>query len=54
MIKKVYEVDPLDDPNCHQVMQIISCTDQENVIYKILNHLGLLGKDYDSGENPEQ
>jgi hypothetical protein len=54
MIKKVYEVDPLECPNCHQAMRIISCIDQGNIIYKILTHLGLLGKDYGSGENPEQ
>ena len=54
MIKKVFEVDPLECPNCHQAMRIISCIDQGNVIYKILAHLGLLGKDYGSGENPEQ
>jgi hypothetical protein len=51
MIKKVFEVDPLECPNCHQAMRIISCIDQGNVIYKILYHLGLLGKDYVSGEN---
>lgn len=54
MIKKVFEIDPLECPNCHQAMRIISCIDQGNVIYKILAHLGLLGKDYGSGENPEQ
>jgi hypothetical protein len=54
MIKKVFEVDPLECPNYYQAMRIISCIDQGNIIYKILNHLGLLGKDYGSGENPEQ
>jgi hypothetical protein len=45
MIKRVYEVDPLTCPECGGEMYIVSFIDNEDVIYKILRHLDLLGKD---------
>ena len=54
MIKKIYEVDPLECPKCQNEMRIIACIDQSDVIYKILSHLFLLGQDYDSGEDEDK
>ncbi len=42
-IKKIWELDPLECPNCHAEMKIISFITkaQDDVIRKILEHLGL-------------
>jgi hypothetical protein len=54
MIKKVYEINPLECPNCHMEMEIISRIDGSYLIYKILKHLNLLGKDFGSDDEAEQ
>jgi len=41
LIQKIYEVDPLTCPKCHGSMKIIAFIEQEEVIKKILKHLGL-------------
>ena len=41
LIQKIYEVDPLTRPKCHGRMRIISFIEDEEVIKKILKHLGL-------------
>ena len=41
LIKKIYEVDPLRCPKCQGVMRIISFIDDQEVVKKILKHLGL-------------
>ncbi|MBW1802290.1 MAG: hypothetical protein JRJ85_16365 [Deltaproteobacteria bacterium] len=41
MIQKIYEVDPLTCPNCFSQMRVISVIEDEDVIKKILKHLGL-------------
>ena len=41
MIQKIYEVDPLTCPKCSGKMQIISVIEDEEIIKKILKHLGL-------------
>ena len=38
---KIYEVDPLTCPKCQNQMKIISVIENEEVIKKILKHLGL-------------
>lgn len=40
-IKKIYEVDPLCCPKCGGEMRIISFINEDEVIEKILDHLGL-------------
>ena len=40
LIQKIYEVDPLTCPKCQGKMKIISLIDDEEVIEKILKHLG--------------
>jgi hypothetical protein len=47
LIQKIYEVDPLTCPKCQGVMRIISIIEDQEVIDKILSHLGLNQK------NPE-
>ncbi len=44
-IKKIYEVDPLTCPKCQGKMYFVSFIEDSSVIYKILKHLDLLGKD---------
>lgn len=44
-IKKVFETDPLLCPSCGGTMRIVSFIEEEAVIYRILRHLGLLGRD---------
>jgi hypothetical protein len=39
--KKIYEVDPLTCPKCSGEMKVISVIEDEEVIKKILKHLGL-------------
>ena len=41
LIQKIYEVDPLTCPKCSGVMKVISVIENEDVIKKILKHLGL-------------
>jgi hypothetical protein len=41
LIQKIYEVDPLTCPKCQGRMKIISFIEDEEVIKKILKHLGL-------------
>jgi len=41
LIQKIYEVDPLTCPKCHGPMGIIAFIEAEDVIEKILKHLGL-------------
>jgi hypothetical protein len=41
LIQKIYEVDPLTCPKCQNQMKIISVIENEDVIKKILKHLGL-------------
>jgi len=41
LIKKIWEVDPLECPNCGGEMKIIALIDEREVIEKILRHLGL-------------
>ena len=41
LIHKIYNVDPLLCPMCKGVMKIISFIEDNNVIEKILRHLGL-------------
>ncbi len=40
-IKKIWEVDPLECPNCGGEMKIISFITEASVIRQILQHLGL-------------
>lgn len=42
LIAKVYEVNPLVCPRCGSEMKVVAVIDQEDAIYKILRHLGLL------------
>jgi len=41
LIQKIYEVDPLTCPKCQGRMKIISFIEDEELIEKILKHLGL-------------
>ncbi len=41
LIQKIYEVDPLTCPKCHRPMRVIAVIEDQDVIKKILNHLGL-------------
>ena len=41
LIKKVWEVDPLICPHCGAEMKLIALVDDDEVIEKILRHLGL-------------
>ena len=41
LIQKIYEVDPLTCPKCSGTMKIISFIEREEIIKKILKHLGL-------------
>ena len=41
LIQKIYEVNPLTCPKCSGKMEIISMIEDEEVIKKILKHLGL-------------
>jgi len=41
LIQKIYEIDPLTCPKCSSQMRVISVIDDEDVIKKILKHLGL-------------
>ena len=48
LIRKVYEVDPLLCPECGGVMKIIAFIEDQDVIFRILSHLGMLEKDEDT------
>jgi hypothetical protein len=41
LIRKVYEADPLECPNCKDPMRIFALIDDPGVIWRILEHLGL-------------
>jgi len=41
LIHKVYEVDPMQCPKCHGPMRVIALIEDEAVIRRILEHLGL-------------
>jgi hypothetical protein len=41
LIQKIYEVDPLTCPKCSAKMKVISVIEDQDVIKKILKHLGL-------------
>jgi len=41
LIQKIYEVDPLTCPKCSGKMKVISFIEDEDIIKKILKHLGL-------------
>jgi hypothetical protein len=41
LIQKIYEVDPLTCPKCSGKMKVISVIEDEQVMKKILKHLGL-------------
>ena len=41
LIQKIYEVDPLCCPRCQGSMQVIAFIEDEDVVKKILRHLGL-------------
>ena len=41
LIQKIYEVDPLICPKCSGKMEVISVIEEQDVIKKILKHLGL-------------
>ena len=41
LIQEIYEVDPLTCPQCQGMMRVISIIEDQEVINKILLHLGL-------------
>ena len=41
LIKKVYEVDPLECPRCKGPMRVIALINDAGVVQRILKHLGL-------------
>ena len=41
LIQKIYEVDPLTCPKCSGPMKVISVIEDQDIIKKILKHLGL-------------
>ena len=41
LIKKVYEVDPLECPKCKGPMRVIALINDVGVVQRILKHLGL-------------
>ena len=41
LIQEIYEVDPLTCPKCSGTMKVISVIEDQDVIKKILKHLGL-------------
>jgi hypothetical protein len=41
LIKKVWEADPLRRLKCSRDMRIVSLIDEEDVVERILRHLGL-------------
>ena len=41
LIKKIYEVDPLECPVCHHEMRIIALIEEPKLVKKILKHLNL-------------
>ena len=44
LIQKIYEVDLFTCPRCHEPMRVISFIEDQNLIKKILKHLGLWEK----------
>jgi len=53
LIQKIYEVDPLTCPRCRGLMRIISIIDDQEVINKILSHLGLWQANQRPPPNPK-
>ena len=53
LIQKIYEVDPLTCPKCSGKMKVISVIEDEEVIKKILKHLGLWELMRESGSHLE-
>ena len=49
LVSRVYEVDPLVCTNCGGRMQIISYIHDSDVIWRILNHLGLIVEEEAAG-----
>ncbi len=45
LIQKIYEVDPLTCPKCASQMRVISVIEQDEIIKKILKHLGQWDKE---------
>ena len=45
LIQKIYEVDPQTCPKCFSKMRVISVIEDEEIIKKILKHLGLWGRE---------
>jgi len=45
LIQKVYEVDPLVCPDCGGAMKVVSFITEDDVVYRILSHKGLLEPD---------
>ncbi len=41
LIRKVYEADPLECPNCNGPMRVIALIEDPGIIRRILEHLGL-------------
>jgi len=54
LIQKVWEADPLLCPNCQQEMRIIALIDEEEVIERILRHLGLWEEPVDVSRGPPE
>ena len=52
LIAKVYEVNPLICPRCGSEMKVVAVIDQEDAIFKILKHLGLLAAPEESRAPP--
>ena len=53
LIQKIYEVDPLTCPKCQGIMRVISIIEDQEVIDKILRHLGLDQKNQRPPPNPK-
>jgi hypothetical protein len=52
LVSKIYEVDPLVCPECGGQMKIISYIEEPDVIFRILDHLGLLEEESAFGRAP--
>lgn len=52
LVNKVYEVDPLVCPKCGGQMKVISHIEDSDIIFRILNHLGLLEEE--PADSPER
>jgi hypothetical protein len=52
LIARIYEVNPLTCPRCGSEMKVVAVLDNEDAIYKILRHLGLLAPPEESRAPP--